>query len=69
VRAVSDYDCSVSDYDCSVSDYDCSVSDNNDCCPDYYYNDNYNNDNYNNDACASCLPGGSDGAWWRHSVL
>jgi hypothetical protein len=67
--SVSDYDCSVSDYDCSVSDYDCSVSDNNDCCPDYYYNDNYNNDNYNNDACASCLPGGSDGAWWRHSVL
>jgi hypothetical protein len=55
----------TSDNDCSVSDND----DNND--NDYYYNDNYNN-NYNNnndDACAWCLPGGSDGSWWRHSVL
>jgi hypothetical protein len=62
----SDNDCSVSDNDCSVSDNNCSVSDNDDNnYNDYYYNDNYNN----NDTCAWCLPGGSDGAWWRHSVL
>jgi hypothetical protein len=62
----SDNDCSVSDNDCSVSDNDCSVSDNDDNnYNDYYYNDN----NYNDDACTSCLPGGSDGAWWRHHLL
>jgi hypothetical protein len=56
----------TSDNDCSVSDNDCSVSDNDDNnYNDYYYNDN----NYNDDACAWCLPVGSDGAWWRHSVL
>jgi hypothetical protein len=51
-----------------TSDNDCSVGDNDDnnYNDNYYYNNYYN---YNNDACASCLPGGSDGSWWRHSVL
>jgi hypothetical protein len=60
------FNCSVSDNDCSVSDNDCSVSDND----DNNDNDNYYYNYYNNDdACAWCLPGGSDGSWWRHSVL
>jgi hypothetical protein len=56
----------TSDNDGSVSDNDNNYNDNDDNnYNDYYYNNYY----YNNDACACCLPGGSDGSWWRHSVL